>query len=88
MVVQVIVEVIRMHEFPGLDRRRQASRPLSIVVDIGLTCLSSIGEKATKQLFLTHNVPSTVAARVLFHAEQRRRTELERAVDETNFSQG
>lgn len=69
-----------MREFSGQDRRRQSSRPLSIVVDVGVVCLDSLGERTARLLYLTHNVPSTVAVRVLFHAEARRATELERAI--------
>lgn len=70
-----------MHNLPRLDRRLQSNRPLSIVVDVGVICHSSIGERSAPLLFLAHEVPSTVAARVLFHPGARRVTELERAAD-------
>ena len=53
------------------------------MVDVGVTCSQSIGNSAARLLFLTHNVPSTVAARVFFHATKRRATEFERAVYES-----
>lgn len=66
-----------MQDFEGLDRRRPSNRPLSIVVDVGVTCLASLGETTARLLFLAHNVPSTIAVRVLFHVQARRATELE-----------
>lgn len=50
-------------------------------MDVGIVCLNSLGEKTAKLLYLTHNVPSTVGTRVLFHKEARRATELARAVE-------
>lgn len=61
-----------MHDFSCFDRRIQSNRPLSIVVDAGVICHASLGEKAATQLFLVHGVPSTVAARVLFDPGARR----------------
>lgn len=66
-----------MENFSGLDRRHRSNRPLSIVVDVGVTCLASLGEKTARLIFLAHNVPSTIAVRVLFHEHARRATELE-----------
>lgn len=66
-----------MGEFSGPDRRVEANRYVSVVVDVALTCRETLGENAAKLLFLTHHVPSTVAARVLFHKAKRRATELE-----------
>ena len=71
-----------MSKFSGPDRRRQSSRGLSVVVDVGIVCLDSLGERTAKLLYLTHNVPATVAARVLFHSEARRATELTCALEE------
>jgi hypothetical protein len=61
-----------MHEYSGVDRRLQSGRPLSIIVDIGLMCVSSLGARSARLLYLAHEVPSTVASRVLFHASERR----------------
>lgn len=71
-----------MREFPGLDRRRHSSRTLSIIVDIGLVCLPSLGELSAKSLFLAYDVPPTVASRVLFHAGERRANALCQALDD------
>lgn len=54
------------------DRRLVWNRPLSVAVDAGIACHERSGEDAAKRIFLTHHVPSTVAARVLFHADERR----------------
>lgn len=71
-----------MRKFSGPDRRRPSSQALSVVVDVGIVCLDSLGEGTAKLLYLTHNVPSTVATRVLFHKDARRTTELTRAVED------
>ncbi len=71
-----------MHDFPRIDRRLQSNRPLSIVVDVGVVCHASLGERTAKLLLLAHDVPSTIAARVLFHPGARRATELEQAADD------
>lgn len=76
------VEVTQMHDLTRPDRRLQSNRTLSIVVDVGVVCHASLGQTTAKLLFLAHDVPSTVAARVLFHTGERRVTELERAADE------
>lgn len=55
---------------------------MSLLVDTGLVCKLALGDSAAKLLFLTHKVPSTIAARVLYHQSQRRRTEFELAVVE------
>jgi hypothetical protein len=68
-----------MEDFAGRDRRHPSNNSLSIVVDVGVTCLVSLGEKTAKLLFLAHNVPSTIAARVIFHEHTRRATALEHA---------
>lgn len=61
-----------MHDFSCFDRRLPANRPLSVAVDVGVICHASLGEQTATQLFLAHGVPSTVAARVLFHPGARR----------------
>lgn len=66
-----------MDDFSGRERRHISNRALSIVVDVGVTCLVSLGERTAKLLFLAHNVPSTIAARVIFHEHARRATALE-----------
>lgn len=71
-----------MDDLSGPDRRLPSNRTLSVVVDVAVTCRETLGENAAKLILLNHNIPSTVAARVLFHAEERRVTELERAADE------
>lgn len=68
-----------MDDFSGSDRRHLSNRPLSIVIDVAVVCRETLGEDAAKRIFLKHRIPSTVAARVLFHAQHRRPTELERA---------
>jgi hypothetical protein len=68
-----------MEDFTGRDRRHPSNNSLSIVVDVGVTCLALLGEKTAKLLFLSHNVPSTIAARVIFHEHARRATALELA---------
>lgn len=71
-----------MHKFSGPDRRRRSSQALSVIVDVGIVCQDSIGEGTAKLFYLTHNVPSTVATRVLFHRYARGTTELMRAVED------
>jgi hypothetical protein len=66
-----------MEDFAGRDRRHPSNKSLSIVVDVGVTCLLSLGERTAKLLFLAHNVPSTIAARVIFHEHDRRASALE-----------
>lgn len=66
------IEVTFMHDFSCFDRRLPANRALSIAVDVGVICHASLGEHTATQLFLAHGVPSTVAARVLFHPRARR----------------
>lgn len=61
-----------MHDFSCFDRRLPANRPLSVAVDVGVICHASLGEQTATQLFLAHGVPSTIAARVLFHPGARR----------------
>lgn len=62
-----------MRDFSGLDRRLQTGQPLAIIVEIGLFCLPTLGERSARLLFRAHDVPSTVASRVLFHPDERRR---------------
>lgn len=76
-----------MHKFSGPDRRRRSSQALSVIVDVGIVCLDSLGERTAKLFYLTHNVPSTVATRVLFHRDARRTSELTRAVEDATTSQ-
>lgn len=64
------------------DRRNARNRPLALLVDTGVVCRYSLGNNAAKLLYLTHNVPSTIAARVLYHETQRRRTDFELAMEE------
>lgn len=66
-----------MEDFTGRDRRHASNSSLSILVDVGVTCLVSLGERTAKLLFLAHNVPSTIAARVIFHEHARRATAFE-----------
>lgn len=64
------------------DRRKAKNRPLALLVDTGVVCRFSLGDNAARLLYLTHNVPSTIAARVLYHDTQRRRTDFELAMAE------
>lgn len=64
------------------DRRKANNRPLALLVDTGVVCRFSLGDNAARLLYLTHNVPSTIAARVLYHEAQRRRTDFEVAMAE------
>lgn len=68
------------HEQP--ERRDARNRPLALLVDTGVVCRFSLGDSAARLLYLTHKVPSTVAARVLYHDAQRRRTDFELAMAE------
>jgi hypothetical protein len=56
----------------GPERRLSSNRPLSAAVEFAITRRQTAGESAAKRIFLIHSVPSTIAARVLFHAENRR----------------
>lgn len=69
-----------MDKFSGVDRRSASNLPLSVAVDAGLTCRETLGEEVATLFFLTHHVPSTVAARVLFHRTKRRATEQENTI--------
>jgi hypothetical protein len=69
-----------LHQSP--ERRKALNRPLALLVDTGVICRFSLGDNAAKLLYLTHNIPSSVANRVLYHASQRRSTELELAMSE------
>lgn len=64
------------------NRRKPENHPLELLVDTGIVCRFSLGTKAASLLYLTHNIPSTIAVRVLFHDDQRRPTALERAMQE------
>jgi hypothetical protein len=59
------------------DRRKSENRPLELLVDTGLVCRFSLGNEAARLLYLSHNIPSTISARVLYHDDQRRATGLE-----------
>lgn len=73
-----------LQEAPG--RRKKEIAPLGLVVEAGVICRFSLRNNAAKRLYLTHNVPSSLAARVLFHDSQRRRTHLEIAMVEQGHS--
>lgn len=62
------------------DRRKPENRPLELLVDTGLVCRFSLGNEAARLLYLSHNIPSTIAARVLYHDDQRRATDLEQVM--------
>lgn len=60
------------------DRRKPENRPLELLVDTGLVCRFSLGNEAARLLYLSHNIPSMISARVLYHDDQRRPTVLEK----------
>lgn len=66
------------------DRRKPENRPLELLVDTGLVCRFSLGNEAARLLYLSHNIPSTITARVLYHDDRRRATALEKAMLETS----
>lgn len=68
------------------DRRIATNRPLALLVDTGVVCRFSLGDSAARLLYLTHKVPSSIAARVLFHESQRRRTDFELAMAATGHA--
>jgi hypothetical protein len=65
-----------MNDISAPDRRLPSNLKLSVVVDVAITCREIMGIDSAKLIFLRHHIPSTVAARVLFHAKERRVTGL------------
>ncbi|WLI89228.1 hypothetical protein Q4S45_21440 [Massilia sp. R2A-15] len=59
-----------MQGFSGPDRRKNLR--VARVVDQALDCGEKLGAMTAKIIFLRHDIPSTVAARVLFHLDRRR----------------
>lgn len=59
------------------DRRKAENRPLGLIVDTGIVCRFSLGNEAARLLYLSHNICSTIATRVLYYDDQRRATALE-----------
>lgn len=59
-----------MSDFSGAERRRD--RELSRLVNQALDCFDAFDPQVARSFFVDHHIPSTVAARVLFHRNQRR----------------
>lgn len=74
--------------FPSenVDRRKCKNRPLSLLVDTGVICSHSLGNRAAELLYLSHNIPPSIAVRVLHHESMRRRTGLEVAMSEQGLT--
>lgn len=79
-----------MHHFSGPDRRIGANTALSVLVNVAINCLQTLGENAARLFFTSHHVPSTIAARVLFHPTRRRKIEVHTAASDAddNYSKG
>lgn len=77
-----------MYTQGGPERRHDVNRRLSAIIDLGVQWQSSYGIEVVRELYLANQVPSTIAARVLFHCSKRLCTGGARLVDQAALECG